>query len=328
MAKATTGTGLALRDRPVPSHRWELDGENLNVEVHGHGHHLVVLEAGLGNCRTSWDVLVPHVLDEVGAAVTVVTYDRPGSGRSPASSRATTIEVMAQRLATLVDHAAAVIGDRTDAPGAAEAGADGGEGAARIVLVGHSLGGLLVRCALPLLIQRGLGQQVAGMALLDPTTETAAAYSDPNYYRQFGRLLALQQQVARLAPLRRWGTTARRRGLPAATGEAMIAEDFTPKSLAQARREHLALRDAVPGLRTDPPAPPACPVVVLSAGHATKAAAPFRADVVAQQRAYAESLPGGQFESLPAGHFLHVEQAPTVAAAIAGLLTRAPRDPS
>lgn len=324
MAKATTETGLALRDRPAPSHQWQLNGEDLNVEVHGHGHHLVVLEAGLGNCRTSWDVLMPHLLDEVGAAVTVVTYDRPGSGRSPASGQATTIEAMAQRFADLVQHAVAVTADSTDVTGATDgegASADSGEPAGRIVLVGHSLGGLLIRCALPLLIQRGLGQQIAGMVLLDPTTETADAYSDPNYYRQFGRLLALQQQVAHLAPLRRWATTARRRALPAATGEAMIAEDFTPKSLAQARREHLALQEAVPSLRADPPAPPACPVVVLSAGHATKAAAPFRADVVAHQRAYAESLPLGRFESLSAGHFLHVEQAPAVAAAITRLLT-------
>ncbi|NAZ83763.1 alpha/beta fold hydrolase [Kineococcus sp. R8] len=318
MAQATAGTGPALRERSLPSRRWELDGESLNVEVHDPGHHhLVVLEAGLGNCRTSWDVLVPHLLDRPGSAVTVVTYDRPGSGRSPASHQATTIKAMAHRLATFVHHA---VTDTVDTTGTAGVDGDGGGRAVRIVLVGHSLGGLLVRCALPLLTQQGLGQHVAGIVLLDPTTETADAYADPNYYRQFGRLLALQQHLARVAPLRRWATTARRRALPAATGEAMIAEDFTPASLAQARREHLALRDAVPSLRTAPPAPPTCPVIVLSAGHATKAAAPFRADVVAHQRAYAESLPSGQFESLPAGHFLHVEQAPTVAAAIRELL--------
>ncbi|WP_432536337.1 alpha/beta fold hydrolase [Kineococcus arenarius] len=312
MDRPARRSGPALRESPVPTHRWEVDGETVTVEVHGHGRHLIVLEAGLGNCRTSWDVLVPYLLEREGPAATVVTYDRPGAGLSPAARRETTVEAMAHRLAGLVDQAATDTADDGRVNGA-------GPGA-RIVLAGHSLGGLITRCALPLLLQRGLGEQIAGLVLLDPTTETADAYGDPDYYRRFGQLLAAQQQLARLAPLRRWATTARRRDVPPATGEAMIREDFTPSRIARARREHAALRDAVPRLRRDPPVPPACPVVVLSAGHATKAAAPFRADVVAHQRAYADSLPCGRFESLPSGHFVHVQRAATVAAAITGLL--------
>ena len=102
----------------------EVDGVRLAVDIEGDGCPPVVFVSALGDDRTVWNAALASLT--VGS--TVVTYDRPGLGESaslpeglPSSPR--TFEWAAEQLRSLLDGA--------------------GVGSPR-VLVGHSIGGLII----------------------------------------------------------------------------------------------------------------------------------------------------------------------------------------
>ena len=130
------------RDRrafPAPGTFVTVDGVVLHVVVTGSGP-TVLLDSGLGGCSDEWHL----VAAELERTCTVVRYDRPGFGWSPAADGRGP-EAVARRIRGLLD--------ALGLPGPA-------------VLVGHSMGGLHVRLTASL-----YPDAVAALVLVDPSHE-------------------------------------------------------------------------------------------------------------------------------------------------------------
>ncbi|TWS24812.1 alpha/beta hydrolase [Tsukamurella sputi] len=169
---------------------------------------VVVFEAGAGGTRSSWGAVQPAV----AAFAPAVAYDRSGLGRSEPDEADRTFDRMADDLNDLLD-------------GLADAGAT------RFVLVGHSLGGLLVRLAASRRPER-----IAGLVLVDPSEETAEDMFRESSGRRDSILLAVMRTLARTGVLRLLG------GLAFRTASADVRADLareatTPRAIATMERE-------------------------------------------------------------------------------------------
>lgn len=123
----------------------DVGGYRMHIACSGAGGPTVLLEAGAGGFGLHWALVQPAVAEQTRVCV----YDRAGLGWSDPSPRPRTPAVMAEELHTLLHRA----------------GVDG-----PFVLVGHSLGGPIVR-------QFALAhpQEVAGMVLVDSASEQQIA---------------------------------------------------------------------------------------------------------------------------------------------------------
>lgn len=119
----------------------DVGGYRLHLYCQGEGSPTVIMEAGQGGFGLSWALVQP----EVAQTSRVCVYDRAGLGWSDPSPRPRTVEVMVDELHTLLTTAGI--------PGP-------------YVLVGHSLGGMIVR-----LYAHHYPQDVAGMVLVDSSHE-------------------------------------------------------------------------------------------------------------------------------------------------------------
>ncbi|MFF0487595.1 alpha/beta hydrolase [Nocardia sp. NPDC004068] len=282
--------------RDVPGRRISLGGNEIYLEEAGSGETLVVFESGSGAGRTLWDAVVPLLSD----VARTVAYDRAGRGRSgPVAPQS--IDDMAATLTALIDDLAP----------------------SRVVLVGHSMGGLIVRRA-----AERLSIRPAGLVLVDPTPETAPCYDDwTPTARKTDRILAVQQLLAHSRPLMRLLTRSYGRMFPADTYATMLAEDFTPAGIARTRHEVRAVAAALGEFRARPPRLPDCGVVVISARRANRFQSRNLATLREHQRRYAEQV-GGRFEDADSEHIIPAERPEQVAAAVRGLVLSAVRGPN
>lgn len=268
-----------------------VNGRNVYVEETGRGAGWVVFEAGGGAGRTCWDPVVRLLADEAR----LVAYDRAGFGRSGRIAGSPSVEDMAADLVAMIDAVVPV-----DAP---------------LVLVAHSMGGLVARRAVPL-----LGDRLGGLLLVDPAPEQAPVYDDwDRTAKRVDRSLAVAQVLVRSRAVARMTSGSMRAVYPADTYETMLAEDFTPSGLGQTRKEIRAVAAAVHGFRAQPPALPECPTVLVSADKPMRRGG--NQDVLAEyQRRYVETLPDGRFEQVDSKHFVQAEQPEIVADRIRTLL--------
>lgn len=274
--------------RDVPGRRMILSGTAIYLEESGAGDACVVFESGSGAGRTLWDRVVPLL----GDIARTVTYDRAGRGRSGRTDTPQSIDAMAGTLVELVE---------TLAP-------------ERLILVGHSMGGLITRRAAETL-------SPAGLVLIDPTPEDAPNYDDwAATAAKTDRILAVQQVLSRCRPLMRMLTRSYGRKFDADTYAVMLAEDFTPAGLAQTRREIAAVAAAISEFRCRPPQPPNSGVVVISALHAARYQSRNLGVIRQYQRRYSERV-GAQFEDAVSEHIIPAEQPAQVAAAVRRLIT-------
>jgi pimeloyl-ACP methyl ester carboxylesterase len=154
IALALTGTllvaGQVARARlqaqyPPIGRLIDMGGYRMHLSCQGTGSTTVILEAGGGSTGLDWALVQP----EVAQHTRVCSYDRAGLGWSDPSPRPRTATAMADELHTLLGRA-------------------GIEGP--YVLVGHSIGGMIVRqyaVAHP--------EKVAGIVLVDSATEQQSA---------------------------------------------------------------------------------------------------------------------------------------------------------
>jgi len=113
----------------------------LNTLVKGTGSPTIIFESGLGTPLHNWD----QIQTSISANYKTISYDRKGVGESPAMDQPRTIENLVNDLDILISQ------NKINGP---------------IVLVGHSLGGHIVRK-----YQQLFPSKVAGLFLIDPTNE-------------------------------------------------------------------------------------------------------------------------------------------------------------
>jgi pimeloyl-ACP methyl ester carboxylesterase len=270
-----------------------VNGRSVYAEESGQGA-VVVFEAGSGLGRTCWDAVVPLLVDRAR----LVAYDRAGFGRSGRTSERLGIDDMAADLVALTEAVA--------------------PGSAPLVLVAHSMGGLVARRA-----AERLGPRLGGLLLLDPTPETAPVYDQfDQTARWVGLSLATGQALIWFRPLAWLSTGSVRRVFPPDTYKTMLAEDFTPAGLAQTRKEFNAVAAAIRQFRAKPPSLPPCPTVLLSASRPLRRGE-NRSLIAEHQRRYVQALPDGRFEEVDSAHFIQAEQPQLVADRVWHLLSQA-----
>ena len=128
---------LDKRHYPPPGELVNINGNRLHIQSSGNGSPTVILEAGLGAITSGWGWIQP----EVAKFTRVVSYDRPGLGWSESGNSSPSASYFAWQLHQLL-HASG-----TDGP---------------YVLVGHSMGGLLVR-----VFANQYPDEVVGMVLVE-----------------------------------------------------------------------------------------------------------------------------------------------------------------
>jgi pimeloyl-ACP methyl ester carboxylesterase len=276
--------------REVGGQRVSVNGRTVYVEESGRGADAVVFEAGAGCGRTFWDPVLAHLVDRAR----LVAYDRAGRALSGRTTGGLGVDDMAADLVAMIELVV---------PG-------------RLVLVAHSMGGLVARLA-----AGPLGTRLRGLLLVDPLPETAPVYDTWDATTEkLDRALAVSGALTRIRPLARLFSGNLRRHYAADTYRTMLAEDFTPAGTAQTRKEMRAVAAAIPRFRARPPELPTCQTIVLSAGRPARGRERQGAAIREHQRRYADTLPDGCFESVDSGHLVPAERPELVAARIRRLL--------
>jgi pimeloyl-ACP methyl ester carboxylesterase len=197
---------------PPPGQLVDVGGHRLHINCTGTGSLTVVIEAGLGDWSTSW---AGAVQPEVAKTTRVCTYDRAGLGWSDASSFPSDAAQFAKELHTLLQNA--------NVPGP-------------YVMVGHSLGGLIVR-----IFAHDYASEVAGVVLVDSMNPRQVTESLSNKLALFSSIEAVAARVGVGRLLVKLPVIAS--GAPQ-NGEAYYPLFIRPQSLQTTANEYKALPDS------------------------------------------------------------------------------------
>jgi pimeloyl-ACP methyl ester carboxylesterase len=156
---------------PAPGKLVDVGGYRLHINCQGQGNPTVVMESGNGNFSLNWG----QVPREVAKFTRVCTYDRAGLGWSDRSPQPRTAHNLVEDLHTLLERSGAE---------------------PLYVLVGHSLGGMLIR-----LYAHEHPDQVAGMVLVDSSHEEQLRRNPEAIMRLQRRADRLMNGILRLMQL-------------------------------------------------------------------------------------------------------------------------------
>ena len=159
------GARADLAEHPAPGKLIDIGGYRLHLNCRGSGLPTVLLESGIADDSLTWTGVQPAI----AKTTRVCSYDRAGYGWSDPSPKPRDVKTIAQELHTLLSNA----------------GVSG-----PLVLVGHSLGGMIVR------EYAGLYRSdVVGMVLVDSTSpnqykrmDTAVSRGNEKFLRRLGCL--------------------------------------------------------------------------------------------------------------------------------------------
>jgi pimeloyl-ACP methyl ester carboxylesterase len=129
------------KEYPAPGQMVDVGGYRLHLNCQGQGDPTIILESGWSDFSVLWTLVQP----EVAKFTRVCSYDRAGTGWSEISPKPRTAEIMVDELHTLLATA--------DVPGP-------------FVLVGHSMGGVLMR-----VYAHDHPEDVVGLVLVDSVHE-------------------------------------------------------------------------------------------------------------------------------------------------------------
>lgn len=277
------GRGLLGEDRFIGTP----DGRSLRIMIAGEGDDLVVLEAGLGMSGLYWG----PVHRVIAQHARVLAYERSGFGAStPDPGHQRGLARLADDLQTVIN----AIPHR------------------RLVLVGHSWGGPIVRTAAAArLIQ---GRTVNGLVLVDQSDEHAADLYTSRTVRAADTLQrALLAPLARLrllAPLLR----AQLAALPAPLLDAVVVSSSSVDAARASAAELVHVADELQRLHDDPLDLGDLPISVISGQQHTRLDRRLRARIVQAHRETATSHPGAHFVAAEhSGHLVPITEPALVA---------------
>jgi pimeloyl-ACP methyl ester carboxylesterase len=230
-----------VRAYPPPGQLVDVGGYRLHINCVGTGSPTVVIEAGLGDWSASWS---SWVQPEMAKTTRVCTYDRAGMGWSEPGPLPRTADRFAHELHTVL-HTAHIPGP--------------------YVLVGHSLGGLLVR-----VFAHAYADDVVGVVLIEsmhPSQAKPSAPATPPQASAPASELWIATLPARIGVLRMLaGPLDLKGGLSPEVANAYVAFSVTPRFIqtqldeGQGLGASLAQAGAVTSFG-------AVPLIVLSRGH-------------------------------------------------------------
>jgi len=284
------GRGLLGEDRFIRTR----DGRRLRLMQAGAGEDLVVLESGLGASGLSWG----PVHTALSRHVRVAAYERAGYGAStPAPDRP-------RDLASLADDLAAVVGSLDHR---------------RLVLVGHSWGGPIVRVLAARLVDQGTPP--AGLVLVDPSDEHALELYTSRAARwsrvlQDGLLVPLAR-LRLLGPL--MGMQAA--GLTAPLLGAVAAASGSVEAAKAMRAEGQHLVEGLRDLRSRPPLLGDLPIGVISGQRSTQVDRTVRTHLVRAHHDTVAAHPGARLvPAMRSGHMVPITEPEIVVAEALRLL--------
>lgn len=114
---------------------------NFNFDKKGSGSPVILFESGLGETLEGWKT----IQDSISKITTTISYDRIGLGKSSTTEKPRTLENFVSELHGFLEK------QEIDGP---------------FILVGHSLGGLIIRK-----FQNSYPEKVVGLVFVDPTLE-------------------------------------------------------------------------------------------------------------------------------------------------------------
>jgi len=164
-------TARDSRAYPPPGQLVDVGGYEMHLHCMGQGEPTVILEAALGTSVLSWK----RAQEEVAMTTRVCTYDRSGIGWSDQAPVVQDAQQVVDTLRVLLENAS------IDGP---------------YVMVGHSLGGLLVR-----IFAKKYSSDVAGMVLVDSSHEGQRPRLPAEIWTVMDGYQALLGRMRRLAPL-------------------------------------------------------------------------------------------------------------------------------
>lgn len=216
----------------------------------------------MGSSRSAWAA----VTSKFPADVCTVVYDRSGLGRSAPSEGPRDLAALVGDLGQVLDQL----------------------GAGPFVLVGHSWGGPIVRCAAAVRPER-----IAGLVLVDPSDERCDLFFRDSQARVERLATPLLPIAARLGlfklPVRRLA-----RHLPPDAAACMRAEDASPIAIRASLAEMATWTQDLRRLRHDPPPPLDVPVTIISGGRSSRFDRSKRTALVEAHRASAAAAPNGR----------------------------------
>lgn len=266
-----SGSGRPRLRRLVPRLVRLDDGRRLRVFETGPADGpRIVLEAGVGATAHSWAAVV----GPLAGRARVCAYDRAGYGGSdPAPGRRDPARLAAD-LVELID----LLRAQDPLPGRP------------LVLVGHSLGGLIVRCAAARL--RQAGRPPTGIVLVDPSDERCDAFFAPLARLADSATALLLPALAATGALRAIASLGVL-GLPRGMRRGTARSSSTLASARATAAELRAFRPGLAAMRAAPPEPGGIPVRTLSGVHAPPGLRRMRAQLRAAHRASAAACADG-----------------------------------
>ncbi|MDO5662487.1 MAG: alpha/beta fold hydrolase [Brachybacterium sp.] len=256
---------------------------------------LVVLEAGLGASAAFWGPVAAALAEDAR----VVAYDRAGYGGSTPASAPRDLDALASDLALVVD---ALRGD-----------------AERVVLVGHSWGGPIVRTEAAR--RRLTGAPIAGLVLVDPTDERDASYRSPGMRLQEAVQNRIYPLLARRRVLPRL-VHRMLRGLPQPYLDEAVQDITTEQAAAAVVAENREAQAVLRSLTADPPDLGDLPVTIISGTRPAGGPRAMRATLIDAHRQSVDALPGGRHVLAErSGHLVPISEPGLVAEVVRGHLT-------
>jgi len=290
----------------------DVGGHRLHLLCHGTGAPAVLLEAGVAASSVSWTLVQPAI----ARFTRVCAYDRAGLGWSDTASSARTFARVCDDLDAVRRHM------HPDA---------------RVILVGHSFGSLVVR---------GLAARhpdgIAGLVLIDPPTEWLDA--GPEHVRRITRAIWLSKLGALLAHVgivraslslvmsgraaasrrvaRAFGTTAARtlerlvgevRKLPPELHPIVQAHWCQPKCF-RAMADYLRILHEEAAAIGAVTLPPEIPVIVISGAHQPDG------EMASHRRMAAASPRGRHLIAADSGHWILFDQPDVIVGAVRELV--------
>lgn len=269
------------------------DGRALRTMTRGDGEDLVVLEAGLGMSGLCWG----PVHRAIGEHTRVVAYERAGFGASDPDERPRALPRLAADLRAVLD----------------------AHRHRRLVLVGHSWGGPIVRMVAAGLLREG--RPPAGVVLVDPTDEHCELYLTPAVRATYAVQASTLVPLARLGLLER-STLSVVAGLEDVALRAAVAA--ASGTVAAARATASELRSMLPDLRrlrARPPQLGRVPVVIVSGQVAGRGERWIRRPLVEAHRRSAASVADGRLvPATRSGHMVPFTEPELVAEQVQHLL--------